>query len=130
MVGSWAWWNDECLGKVVSAEDAEFVALGVGEDDPGFVPGLAHVDTAGSEIEEAGHLGGLIIGTEIEVEPVLHDLLFTVDADDDARQTIGRLPDLDLRVVLVDDHPAERPSLTAPERGRVGRIDDDLLPFQ
>ena len=71
------------------AEDAELVALGVGEDDPGFVSGLTHIDTACSEIEEAGHLGVPIIVPEIEVESVLHDLLFPVGADDDSRQAIG-----------------------------------------
>src|SRR5699024_7279198 len=63
-------------------EDAEFVALGIGEDDPGFVPGLSHIDVSCPEFEEAGHLGGLIVGSEVEVETILHDLLSPIDADE------------------------------------------------
>jgi hypothetical protein len=61
----------ECL------EHAELVPRRIGEDHPGraAVVALADLDVAGSESEEPLDLGLLVIGAEVEVEPVLHRLL-------------------------------------------------------
>jgi hypothetical protein len=64
------------------------------------------------------------------METILHDLLLPIDADEDARQAIGRLTDLDLRLVLIDDDPTERLGPPAAESEGVGRIDDDLFSGQ
>lgn len=111
-------------------QDAELVAFGIGEDDPRFVPGLSDIDLARSEVEEAGHLGGLIPGPEIRVQAVLHHLPTGIPTEQESGQAIGARPDLDLVVVLVDDHPAEGFGPPAAERMRIGGIDDDLLLFE
>src|SRR4029079_17429294 len=59
----------------VAAEDAELVALGVGQDDPAAAVGLAQVDDlGGAMLEEAGQL--LVActrpGAQVAVDAVLH----------------------------------------------------------
>src|SRR5258708_38724992 len=57
-------------------EDAEFVALRVGQDRPRDVA-LAEVDVGGAESPQPGHLRLLIVtgvGPEVEMDAVLHGL--------------------------------------------------------
>ena len=59
------------------AEDAELVALGVGQDGPGHVGRLTDVDRLGAELAEAGDLGGVVVlgeGGDVEVDAVLGGL--------------------------------------------------------
>lgn len=56
-----------------SPEDAELVAFRVGEDHPGLVS-LTDVDPRRSQSDQAFNLGLLIIGTKIEMQPILHCL--------------------------------------------------------
>jgi hypothetical protein len=52
------------------AKDTELVALGVCHDDPRLLA-LADVDTLRAMGLEAGHLGGLVIGPEVEMQSAL-----------------------------------------------------------
>jgi hypothetical protein len=49
-------------------QDTELVAFGVGHDHPRLVT-LADVDPLGTKILKASHLGGLVIGPEVEMQP-------------------------------------------------------------
>src|SRR4051812_42496545 len=53
------------------AEHAELVALGVGEDDPGRRAVLTDVGAGGAERHQPIDLGILVVGAEVEVQPVL-----------------------------------------------------------
>lgn len=118
-----------CLRSLPSrGEHAEFVAFGIGEDDPRFRVGLTHVDTARSEREEASHLGGLIIGAEIEVQSILHGLRLRIDAEEKSGQLIRGLPDLDLVLVLIDDDPVKCLGPPPSKTQRIVGVDDELFP--
>lgn len=51
-----------------SAEEAELVAFGVGQDVPGLLAGLAHVGRAGAEGEEALEFLVLVAVDRVDVE--------------------------------------------------------------
>src|SRR5213079_880989 len=53
------------------AEDAELVALRVGQHHPGHRGTLPDVDVPGTHVDEALHLGVLVLGGEVEVQAVL-----------------------------------------------------------
>jgi hypothetical protein len=55
-------------------DQAELVALRVGEDDPGGVGRLADVGAGGAEGDEAFGLGLLVVGAQVQVQAVLHAL--------------------------------------------------------
>ena len=55
-------------------ENAELVALGVGEDHPGNVI-LTDVGAAGTHGDQTVDLGGLVVGHKIQVETILHTFL-------------------------------------------------------
>jgi hypothetical protein len=59
------------------ADDAELVALGIGQHDPRLLAGLADVDAAGAERQDALDLRVPVVGAggEIEMEAVLGGLL-------------------------------------------------------
>lgn len=54
-------------------EQAELITLGVGQDMPLLVPGLADVGPAGTELQEAFELGVLVAvgGVDVDVQPGL-----------------------------------------------------------
>jgi hypothetical protein len=49
-------------------QDAEEVALGVGQDDPALVTGLADVGRPGSELDSAGDRTVLVVRPQIEMD--------------------------------------------------------------
>jgi len=62
---------------VVGLDDAELVALGIGEHDMGVVGVLTDVDVSRTDRQERGHRVVLVVerrGREIEVDPVPADL--------------------------------------------------------
>jgi hypothetical protein len=81
--------------------------LEVREHHPGHVLALPDVHAPGAEVEQPLDLGGLVVGREIEVEPVLDGLPFGDGDEDDARQgaLVGADDELVLR--LVEDLPAQ-----------------------
>src|SRR6266849_5124995 len=59
------------------AQHVEFVAFGIGHDDPADLGALSDVNAAGAQPLEPCHLGGLVFGPQVEVDAVLdHFLLF------------------------------------------------------
>jgi hypothetical protein len=56
-------------------EHAEFVPLGIGEDDPALVRTLPDVRGTGTEGDDALDLGDLVIGVQVDVQPILDRLL-------------------------------------------------------
>ena len=73
-------------------EHAEGVVLGIGQDDPARVVGLADVDAAGSQGEEAGDLGLLIVRVEVEVQRALPPHVRLRRARTRCRETSCRRP--------------------------------------
>jgi hypothetical protein len=90
------------------AKDAELVAFGVGQHDPGSIP-LADVHPPPRTMsDQSSHLGVLVIRPEIEVQSVL-GLLGLVEPDElQPRRAIGLRPDLVLVSRGVDDNPSQR----------------------
>ena len=80
--------------RVPRREDAEFVALRVGQDGPGLVGALADVDLRGAHRFEPGDLGVAVVARvrrEVEVEVVLHRLGFGhLDEDEPRWNTFPR----------------------------------------
>ena len=66
-------------------QEAEFVALGVGQDMPGLLAGLADVGRARPELQEAFEFGVLIAvgGVDVDVQPKLATLGFVRPIEDD-----------------------------------------------
>src|SRR5215472_7138733 len=62
--------------RMTSRQDAELVALGVGENDPALVAGLPDVGVPGTQLEQPANLVVLVpVGrVDVEVEPVLDGL--------------------------------------------------------
>src|SRR5690606_25910931 len=115
--------------SVSGAEDAELVALGIGEHDPRLVAGLPDVGVPGTQRQEALDLRFLVVRAKIDVQPVLAGLLVRRDSEQQARLAVGRGTDLEFLVGLVHDHPAQRLLPPAAERDRAGGVDDELLPL-
>ena len=74
---------------------------------------LPDVDVPCAQLLEAGHLGGLVIRAQIEVQAVLHGLVLGhLNEQDLAEPGVGALQWLDhvfaLVPVLLGDPPAER----------------------
>jgi hypothetical protein len=76
-----------------STEKTEFVALGVGEYVPGFLPGLSHVGRSGAEFEQTPQLVVLaaVDGVEVEVKAKLGLLRFGAGAEDERQAWIVRV---------------------------------------
>ena len=65
----------EAAGRsLFGGEDAELVALGIGQHHPGLVA-LTDFDVTRPEGDDAVDLGPLVIGPEVEVDAVLDDLV-------------------------------------------------------
>src|SRR6185369_8615064 len=60
--------------SIFGREDAELVALRVGEHHPRLLA-LAYVDMPGAQTGHTVDLGLLIVGTEVEVDAVLDDVV-------------------------------------------------------
>jgi hypothetical protein len=113
-------------------QDAELVALGVREHHPGDVVALTDVDPLGAETDQTLDLSGLIRRPEVEVEPVLADLLVRHLHEQDVRRNVDRrvtLRRLDrpLGVALVGDRPAQDLRPEPGEPFAIVAVDDDAL---
>src|SRR5207244_660648 len=100
-------------------EEAELVALGVGEHDPRHLVALADVDLAGAEGEQALELLGLVAPrrVDVDVDAVLRHLRFGYGYEDEQRLRRdglagGRQPAEP--ALVVDDRPRQH---LAPEPG-------------
>ena len=110
-------------------EDAELIALGVGQDDPWLIP-LTNVDAPRAVGDESGYLGVLVIGTEVEVQSTLGRLGLVEPDEVQPRHAIGFRPDLELVGRGVDDDPAKRVGPPLPQARWVHRVNKYLFPFQ
>jgi hypothetical protein len=111
-----------------SSEDAELVAFRVGQDDPGD-DALTDVDASSAEVHEPLNLCPLVIRSEVKMKPVLGRRLGGIDwLEDDPRELIGFLANLELTRVIVDHGPFERHGPPSTERDWVNRVDDQLVP--
>ena len=112
-----------------AAENAELVALRVGKNDPRHIP-LPDVDIPGAQGEKALDLVGLIVRSEIQMEPILSRFGFGYPDEDDSWRLPGMFLDFELLGVFVHHRPAEGSSPPSPQAHRVGRVDYYLLPPQ
>jgi hypothetical protein len=87
-------------------EHAELVALGIGEDDPGFLA-LADVSMCGAEFEKTSHLAPLIVGAKVEMESVLDRLALRHSNEQQTRESVRLRSNLEVVWIVVDDHPAQ-----------------------
>ena len=111
------------------AKDAELVALGVGQHDPGSIP-LADVHPPCAMRDQPSHLGVLVIRPEVEVESAL-GLLGLIEPDEiEPRRAIRRRADLELVRRGVDDNPAKGIGPPLPQGRWIQRVDNYLFPFQ
>ena len=111
------------------AKDAELVALGVGQHDPGSIP-LADVHPSCAMRDQPSHLGVLVIRPEVEVESAL-GLLGLIEPDEiEPRRAIRRRADLELVRRGVDDNPAKGIGPPLPQGRWIQRVDNYLFPFQ
>ena len=119
------------LGRGEGLQHVELVAVGVGHDHPADLA-LADADLAGAERFEAGDFGGLAGGAQVEVEPVLHGLVFgnseeqQVGSDAVLRAALGRF-EADLVVVFEGAAPAQGGFPEGGDPGRVGGVDAQAL---
>lgn len=114
------------------AQNTELVAFRVCHDDPRLVT-LTDVDTLGTMSSKASHLGGLVIGPEVEMQPTF-DFLALCDPDEvQPWQAIRLRANLELLIGGVDHHPAKSLGPPLPQGHRIHRIhrvNDYLFPFQ
>ena len=62
------------------------IVFGIGEYDPGCIGRLADVDAVSAELDEAGYLGLLILGVEVQVKWALAPLVACGPDELDARE--------------------------------------------
>ncbi|CBG67985.1 putative stress-inducible protein [Streptomyces scabiei 87.22] len=84
----------------------------------------------GPEGEEAVDLRGLVVGAEVEVQPVLDGLRPRIASEQQSGEAVRGRADLVLVGGVVHDDPAEGPRPPAPEGRRIGRVHHQLLPLQ
>jgi hypothetical protein len=89
------------------AKDAELVAFGVGQYDPGSIP-LADVHPTCAVSDQPSHLGVLVIRPEVKVQSALGLLGLIEPHEVQPRRTVRLRADLELVSRGVDDNPAER----------------------
>ena|SRR5687768_5612726 len=110
-------------------KDAELVALGVGQHDPGSIP-LPDVHPTCAMSEQPSHLGVLVIRPEVEVQSAL-GLLCLIEPDEiQPRHAIRRRADLELVSRGVDDNPAKGVGPPLTQRRWIQRVDKYLFPLQ
>jgi hypothetical protein len=83
-----------------------------------------------AEFGEALNFRPLIVRPEVEVDPVLDDLVLVYRDEDEARQSISRWPNLELGRFLVHDHPVKGTLPPASEGDRVTRLHYRLFPLE
>src|SRR4051794_36532736 len=126
-------WSRVALEWVEPAlQQAELVALGVGQDVPALVAALADVGPDGTERQQSFELGVLVPigGVDVDVQPHLAGCRVGHRAEDEGRRgasEAGPGADLDRAVLL----PAEDAVVEhgRPERGEglgVAAVDDEL----
>jgi hypothetical protein len=87
-------------------EDAELVALRIGQNDPRFVA-LSDIGIRRAEVDQASYLSLLVDRTEIEVKPVLDRLRLRHSSKQQARDLVGRRSDLEFFGIVVHNDPAQ-----------------------
>ncbi len=114
--------------RLPSGEHAEFVALRVGEHHPALVVALPDVHPGRAEAQETLDFGLLIVGVEIDVQPVLDRLGLGHRDEHQSRVGVVVLGHGDLRLHLEDDVVAQ--NLGPPPRQPVDvvRVDHDRIP--
>ena len=111
------------------AKDAELVAFGVGQHDPGSIP-LADVHAPCAMSEQPSYLGILVIRPEVEVQSALDSLALIEPDEIQPRHAIRRRADLELVSRGVDDNPAKGVGPPLSQGQWLQRVDDHLFPFQ
>lgn len=114
---------------VTSPEDAELVALRIGHHDPRRVT-LPDVDPGSAELKQPRYLDQLIIGPEIQMQPVLAALV--VRDTDEAETRIRAAGRRDRDHVVVTEHHFV-PERLEPELGqpvRVVTVEENSNPSQ
>src|SRR3954447_16564244 len=111
------------------AKNAELVAFGVGQHDPGSIP-LADVHPPRAMSDQPSHLGVLVIRPEVEVQSALGLFGLIEPHEVQPRHTIRLLADLELVSRGVDDNPAERVGPPLAQGHWIHRVDNYLLPIQ
>src|SRR5689334_2322477 len=114
--------------RLARSEDAELVALGVGQHDPGHVVTLAHVDVPGTHVDQPLDLGVAIVRIEVDVQPVLAELRVVDLHEHELRVGLAGRRDDNLLRVLEGDVVVEHLSPPAPQPPRVEGVDDDGMP--
>jgi glycosyltransferase involved in cell wall biosynthesis len=108
------------------AEDAELVGLGIGHDDPTDLA-LADIDPPGAERDEPLHFRVLVVGTQVEVDAVLHRLAFRDLQKEDVGAIAARL-DPPLTILGAVQLEAERLAPEGRDEEWIGAVDHDVLP--
>ncbi len=121
-------WQEEGPLSSGCAEDAELIALRVGQHDPGN-DALTDLDALCAEVDESLNLELLIVRSKVEMKPVFGRRLGGTDwQEDDPREVFRFALDLELVRVVVDDGPSECSGPPLTERNWVDGVDDYLLP--
>src|SRR5690349_4722665 len=112
---------------VCGSEDAEFVALRIGQHHPALVATLPDVDMPRTQRQHPVHLGLLIIRTEVEVDAVLHHLLVGHREEDPghARTLWWVQPDVTVLVDIV--RPVQHLRPPASQRRGIASVDTDFV---
>ena len=111
-------------------QDTELISLRIGENNPRLGT-LADVYSCGSKAEEATHLAGLVVWSEVEVKTVFGCLGSVDPQKQKTRNDVSRRSDLEhVWMFVVDDHPVERFPPPLAQGGRVFSVNRYLLPFE
>jgi hypothetical protein len=111
------------------AKNAELVAFGVGQHDPGSIP-LADVHPPCAMSDQPSHLGVLVIRPEVEVQSALGFLALIEPDEIQPRRAIQSRADLELVSRGVDDNPAKGVGPPLAKGPWIQRVDNYLFPFQ
>jgi hypothetical protein len=117
-----------CESSASSAEDAEFISLGISEHDPRLITGLPDVGMSCTEGQKPVDLGSLISSAEVEVKPILDHLLIRGQPEQQTWQLVGRRADLELVLSLIDYDPSQCRRPPPPQSHGIVCIDEDLFP--
>lgn len=119
--------------RLLRANDAEFVAFRISEHCPRLVASLTDIDGSCPEGDEALDLRLAFAGAdvearvEIEMHPVLHNLLVGAGHEADADGSIVGRTDDDLPLAFGQDGPAEHLAPEPGQSGKIAGIDDDVV---
>src|SRR5690349_20570755 len=115
-------------GPSARSEDAELVALRVGQHDPRHVVALTHVDVPGSHVDQPLDLRVAVVRIEVDVQPVLAEFRVVDLHEHEHRVDLAGRRDDDLFLVLEGDVVVEHLGPPAPQPPRVEGVDDDGMP--